>query len=449
MTYFRGGPRDKVGPSDDKGKAPMVDLDPPSTRDSDSDEGDHRVLFSPHRVGGELYAPLDLHISDTSLLKNLNRHPSAYVRVSMMRPSIGSGCSNRLTFDQISVDLLPPYRDFLVRLGFGPFLSIPSMHIRHSLIEALWERFFAETGTYHLPTLELAPTPLDWSALLGIRFGGLLVPQSTLLKVEINEILGMDALRAEYQDIYEGKGDKLKINLHALYKTIPWNANPDEFALRRFFLYFIGSCFLGQDKSTIQAHLVGAVRDSSKIDRDDPYHEGVHGNTFLRWDEDYFSWFQRVSIGHLLDERPMAGGRVYKGEAHEKRLVAGGRFYRGEAHEKWVKVMTFFHQLDEGNACTATYESHLGEDVNKGYARGLEDVESQDHREGHHLLPWILARLLLFHLGILQRKEGKASGVQIYNGNLYDWLHAGYSRDKILEWPLRIKIGIGIARGLA
>lgn len=182
-----------------------------------------------------------------------------------MRPSLGSGRSNRLTFDKISEDLLPPYRDFLVRLGFGPFLSIPSMHICHSLIEALWERFFAETGSYHLPTLELAPTPLDWSALLGIRFGGLLVPQSTLLKVEINEILGMDALRAEYQDIYEGKGDKLKINLHALCKTIPWNSNPDEFALRRFFLYFIGSCFLGQDKSTIPAHLVGAVRDSSKI----------------------------------------------------------------------------------------------------------------------------------------------------------------------------------------
>lgn len=83
MTYFRGGPRDKVGPSDDKRKAPMVDLDPP-TRDSDSDEGDHCVLFSPHRVGGELYAPLDLDIPDTSLLKNLNQHPSAYVRVSMV-----------------------------------------------------------------------------------------------------------------------------------------------------------------------------------------------------------------------------------------------------------------------------------------------------------------------------------------------------------------------------
>ncbi|GMY32977.1 serine/threonine-protein phosphatase 7 long form homolog isoform X4 [Fagus crenata] len=302
MTYFRGGPRDKVGPSDDKGKAPMVDLDPPSTRDSDSDKGDHRVLFSPHRVGGELYAPLDLDIPDTSLLKNLNRHPSAYVRVSMMRPSLGSGRSNRLTFDKISEDLLPPYRDFLVRLGFGPFLSIPSMHICHSLIEALWERFFAETGSYHLPTLELAPTPLDWSALLGIRFGGLLVPQSTLLKVEINEILGMDALRAEYQDIYEGK------------------------------------------------------------DRDDPYHEGVHGNSFLRWDEDYSSWFRRVSIGHLLDEHLVAERRVYKGEAMKSTLWLGGES---------IEVKT----LEEANACIATYESHLGEDMNRGFAQGLEDIE--------------------------------------------------------------------------
>ncbi|KAL4631878.1 hypothetical protein ACB092_04G009900 [Castanea dentata] len=37
----------------------------------------------------------------------------------------------------------------------------------------------------------------------------------------------------------------------------------------------------------------------------------------------------------------------------------------------------------------------------------------------------------------------------ISNSNLYDWLHAKEGNDKILEWPLRIKIVIGIARGLA
>ena len=59
--------------------------------------------------------------------------------------------------------------------------------------------------------------------------------------------------------------------------------------------------------------------------------------------------------------------------------MAGGRVYRGEDREKWVKVMTLCGQLEEANACIATYESHLGEDMNRGFAQGLEDIESQDH----------------------------------------------------------------------
>ncbi|XVF29653.1 hypothetical protein REPUB_Repub15cG0140600 [Reevesia pubescens] len=35
------------------------------------------------------------------------------------------------------------------------------------------------------------------------------------------------------------------------------------------------------------------------------------------------------------------------------------------------------------------------------------------------------------------------------NGNLYNWLHPMQNETKFLEWPLRIKIAIGLARGLA
>ena len=48
-----------------------------------------------------------------------------------------------------------------------------------------------------------------------------------------------------------------------------------------------------------------------------------------------------------------------------------------------------------------------------------------------------------------ERKETLLVYKYISNGNLCDWLHAAKHRDKILEWPLRIKIAIGIARGLA
>ncbi|KAM3750025.1 hypothetical protein ACB098_04G006400 [Castanea mollissima] len=48
-----------------------------------------------------------------------------------------------------------------------------------------------------------------------------------------------------------------------------------------------------------------------------------------------------------------------------------------------------------------------------------------------------------------ERKEMLLVYQYISNGNLYGWLHAGKDKDKILDWPSRIKIAVGIARGLA
>ena len=47
--------------------------------------------------------------------------------------------------------------------------------MRHRIGEALVRRLHAETGTFHLSYGEYAILPLDWTAILGIRFGGYLI----------------------------------------------------------------------------------------------------------------------------------------------------------------------------------------------------------------------------------------------------------------------------------
>ena len=61
---------------------------------------------------------------------------------------------------------------FLREQGFADFLRIPSFTMRHGIGEALVRRFQAETSTFHLSCKKYAVLPLDWTAILGIRFGG-------------------------------------------------------------------------------------------------------------------------------------------------------------------------------------------------------------------------------------------------------------------------------------
>uniref|UniRef100_A0A7N2MAD1 Aminotransferase-like plant mobile domain-containing protein n=1 Tax=Quercus lobata TaxID=97700 RepID=A0A7N2MAD1_QUELO len=83
------------------------------------------------------------------------------------------------------------------------------------------ERYHAETCTFHFSCGEYVVLPIDWTAILGIRFGGNPIPDECV--------------------------------------------DPDDAAPRRFFLYFIGSCFLGDNKSEIKLKLIAAVRVVSSI----------------------------------------------------------------------------------------------------------------------------------------------------------------------------------------
>jgi hypothetical protein len=84
------------------------------------------------------------------------------------------------------------YREFLTELGFGPFLSIRYVHVWHPLVRCWVERFFHHMGTFHLSTCEMGVLPVDWSAILGIRFGGRAPPSEPISGLEALEILGID-----------------------------------------------------------------------------------------------------------------------------------------------------------------------------------------------------------------------------------------------------------------
>ena len=78
-----------------------------------------------------------------------------------------------------------------MELGFGPFLSIPYMSLSHPLVTCWVERFFHHTGTFHLSTCEMGVLLVDWSAILGICFGGRSPPSKRVSGSEALAILGL------------------------------------------------------------------------------------------------------------------------------------------------------------------------------------------------------------------------------------------------------------------
>ena len=64
------------------------------------------------------------------------------------------------------------YAAFLRKQGFEDFLRIPPFTMRHGIGEALVWQFHVETGTFYLSYEEYAILPLNWMAILGIRFSG-------------------------------------------------------------------------------------------------------------------------------------------------------------------------------------------------------------------------------------------------------------------------------------
>jgi hypothetical protein len=228
--------------------------------------------------------PVAVEISDTPLLTNLLAHPSSLVRRCQV-PSYFHMFLLFLTFANLCIDILlsdfvqeppysagrggwsefsrllavsrPEYREFLIGLGFGPFLSIPYVSVYHPAVWCFIERFFHHTGTFHLSTCEMAVLPVDWSAILGIRFGGRAPPSEPIDGFEAREILGLAD-----RDATEGtRRPSVRIRYLADVLRRDREEPPTELRYRQWAAYFIFSCFLGNDRSIVPTPIVGMFRD--------------------------------------------------------------------------------------------------------------------------------------------------------------------------------------------
>jgi hypothetical protein len=228
--------------------------------------------------------PVAVEISDTPLLTNLLAHPSSLVRRCQV-PSYFHMSLLFLVFANLCIDILlsdfvqeppesagrggwsefsrllaasrPEYREFLIELGFGPFLSIPYVSVYHPAVWCFIERFFHHTGTFHLSTCEMAVLPVDWSAILGVRFGGRAPPSEPIDGFEAREILGL----ADRDAIEGSRRPSVRIRHLADVLRRDREEPPTELRYRQWAAYLIFSCFLGNDRSIVPTPIVGMFRD--------------------------------------------------------------------------------------------------------------------------------------------------------------------------------------------
>uniref|UniRef100_A0A2N9HF57 Aminotransferase-like plant mobile domain-containing protein n=1 Tax=Fagus sylvatica TaxID=28930 RepID=A0A2N9HF57_FAGSY len=171
------------------------------------------------------------------------RYPVA-VEISGYAPSDEPPCSSVFSGPSL-VRSLPIALAEVGGLSLADFWRFP---VRNSSIH---------TGTFHLSTCEMAVLPVDWSAILGIRFGGRAPPSEPIDGFEAREILGL----ADHDATEGTRRPSVRIRYLADVLRRDREEPPTELRYRQWAAYFIFSCFLGNDRSIVPTPIVGMFRD--------------------------------------------------------------------------------------------------------------------------------------------------------------------------------------------
>ncbi|XP_004305754.1 PREDICTED: probably inactive leucine-rich repeat receptor-like protein kinase At5g48380-like [Fragaria vesca subsp. vesca] len=93
--------------------------------------------------------------------------------------------------------------------------------------------------------------------------------------------------------------------------------------------------------------------------------------------------------------------------------------------------------------------------LSNGWFLAVKKLHHDSEQSEKQFISELLALSRLRHVNLIpllgfciQNNEKLLVYKYMSNGNLYNWLHPVADANKILEWPLRVKIAIGVARGM-
>ncbi|XP_050214839.1 protein MAINTENANCE OF MERISTEMS-like [Mercurialis annua] len=207
-------------------------------------------------------------VQPTPLLPGLKNHPSIYIRLGQRPTERNFATQNNWTRAfEVCSNAAGIYKELLYEAGFGDFLSIKPFKISSGgYMSALVERYFSETHTLHLGTFEIGPTPLAWTMITGIRFGGNPLSPPNITPKECANLLRLEGTKGV---IYK---DKIKLEV-LCPSTLDFSKEPTindlEWMFRRLILYLVGSSFFSGTDSMVSIRMVSALSNIRKINQYD------------------------------------------------------------------------------------------------------------------------------------------------------------------------------------
>jgi hypothetical protein len=164
--------------------------------------------------------------------------------------------------------LVPRVKQFIDEAGWQRFFLIDTEKSSMRFVEALVERWWDTTHTFHLPCGELGFTPLDWAMLTGISIGvGTPLPYS-------DDEYNFDIVKARFfpeitSSDWKSQGIRCSFLKKYFQSSMLEAAMSDdtiaERIARAFFLFFLGEFLFPNGSSVVSIGWLAALEDLGRV----------------------------------------------------------------------------------------------------------------------------------------------------------------------------------------